>query len=57
MDPHRSGGSVSLVLTLGRIRGFRDLAGLMPHFGQSSQWEELNPFVISWLHGVRGDAF
>ena len=46
MDPHRSGGSVSLVLTLGRIRGFRDLAGLMPHFGQSSQWEELNPGVL-----------
>src|SRR4030095_5963491 len=46
MDPHRSGGSVSLVLTLGGIRGFRDLAGVMSHLGQSSPWEELNPGVL-----------
>ena len=37
---------MSLVLTLGGIRGFRDLAGLMPHLGQSSLWEELNPGVL-----------
>ena len=37
---------MSLVLTLGGIRMFRDLTGLMPHLGQSSLWEELDPSVL-----------
>ncbi|HEU5153104.1 MAG TPA: N-6 DNA methylase, partial [Gemmatimonadales bacterium] len=37
---------MSLVLTLGGIRRFPDLTGLMPHLGQSSLWEELDPSVL-----------
>ena len=41
---------MSLALTLGAIRRFSDLTALMPHLGQSSLWEELDPSVLSHGH-------